>query len=223
MNGGRIYGVLTGDLVGSKTLERDRPPVLNVLKRAFKAALSFEQAPGEFTLFSRIFRGDSFQAVVSDAANTLRVALFLRARLLMVNLPVGQPDARIGVGIGTIESLNKARIEESDGEAFRYSGRALDGLRGYRRLSLLSPWARWNEQLEPLASSLDAIILRWTPEQAEAISYMLQGRKQREIARRLGVKQPAVQQRLLKAGHFAVSDCLSFFGSSVDQYKSGAL
>jgi predicted DNA-binding protein (UPF0251 family) len=141
----------------------------------------------------------------------------------MIRLPAGQPDARIGLGIGTIGSLNKSRVEESDGEAFRYSGRALDGLKGYRRLSLLSPWAGFDSQFGPQCSSLDAIILRWTPEQAEAMSFMLQGRTQQQIARRLGVKQPAVQQRLLKAGHFAVSDCLSYFEASVLQYKSGAL
>jgi predicted DNA-binding protein (UPF0251 family) len=218
-----MYGVLTGDLVRSKALERDRPRVLSVLKRAFKAATSIEQAPGEFALFSRIFRGDSFQVVISNPARTLKVALFLRARLLMIRLPAGRPDTRVGLGIGTIGSLNKSRIEESDGEAFRYSGRALDGLKGYRRLALVSAWTDLNRRFEPLLSSLDAIILHWTPEQAEAMSFMLQGWRQREIARRLGVKQPAVQQRLLKAGHFAVSDCLSYFEASVLQYKSEAL
>jgi predicted DNA-binding protein (UPF0251 family) len=196
---------------------------LSVLKKAFKAAASFREAPGQDNLFSRIFRGDSFQAVVPDPVHTLRVALFLRARLLMIKLPLGQPDARIGLGIGKIESLNKARVEESDGEAFRHSGRALDGLKGYRRLAIVSRWPRWDRLFEPLGSALDAIMLRWTPEQAEAMCFMLQGWTQQDIARRLGVRQPAVQQRLVKAGHFAVSDCLSFFESGVEEYKSGAL
>jgi hypothetical protein len=223
MSQAKILGVLTGDLVKSKAFEPHRDRVLTGLKGAFKAAESFTQKPGEFIRFSRIFRGDSFQAVISGLADTLKVALFLRARLLMIKIPQTQPDARIGLGIGTIESLNKAKIEESDGEAFRYSGKALDGLKKYRRLSLISAWTDWNKQFEPLGSSLDAIIQRWTPEQAEAVSFMLHGRTQQEIARILKIKQPAVQQRLLTAGHFAIMDALSFFESSIHQYKSGAL
>lgn len=218
-----VYGVLTGDLVRSKAFEAHRDRVLDKLKSVFEAAESFREKPGEFVRFSRIFRGDSFQAVISDPADTLKIALFVRARLLMIRIPETQPDARIGLGIGTIESLNKAKIEESDGEAFRCSGRALDGLTKYRRLSLVSPWSDWNRQFEPLGSLLDAIIQRWTPEQAEAMSYMLQGQTQQGIARNLKIKQPAVQQRLLTAGHFAIRDALSFFESWIHQYKPRVL
>ena len=223
MSQAKIYGVLTGDLVKSKAFEPHRDRVLGALKSAFEAAESFKQKPSEFIRFSRIFRGDSFQAVVSDPVDTLKIALFLRAELMMIKIPETQPDARIGLGIGTIESLNKAKIEESDGEAFRYSGKALDGLIKYRRLSLVSAWKDWNRQFEPMGSSLDAIIQRWTPEQAEAMSFMLQGRTQQEIARILRIKQPAVQQRLLTAGHFAIRDALLFFESRTYQYKSIAL
>jgi hypothetical protein len=183
----------------------------------------FKQKPGEFIRFSRIFRGDAFQAVVSNAADSLKIALFLRAELLRIKLPEIQPDARIGLGVGTIESLNKAKIEESDGEAFRYSGKALDGLKNYRRLAFLSAGKDWNRQFDPIGSLLDAIIQRWTPEQAEAMSYMLQGKTQQEIGRILRIKQPAVQQRLLTAGHFAIIDSLSFFEAQMAQYKLQAL
>lgn len=219
----KIYGVITGDLVKSSLLKTKRREVLSRLKKILKLAENLESNKNEFIIFSDIFRGDSFQAVISNPAYSLKVALFIRAELLKSQISKQKTEVRMGVGIGTIDSLNKSKIEESDGEAFRYSGKALDMIKKFRRFSILSLWREANKDLDLLASLLDAIIQRWTVIQAEAVSLWLQGETQESISEMLEKKQPAVQQRLQVAGHFALKEALEYFNSIISKYKNGAL
>ena len=111
------------------------------------------------------------------------------------------------------------KIDDSDGEAFYNSGRALDKTKIYRRLSILSPWREINENLNLLASLLDAIIQRWSPQQAEVISLWLKGKNQQSISKELNISQSAVSQRLKKAGHFAIKEAIKYFNSIIIKYK----
>jgi predicted XRE-type DNA-binding protein len=219
MNFKKIYSVITGDLVKSSSLRSNRREVLKRLKEIIKSAEKLETEKNEFIIFSDIFRGDSFQGVISKPAQSLKVALFIQAELNKKRIGKESPETRIAIGLGTIDSFNKNKIEESDGEAFHNSGQALDEIKSYRRLSILSPWEEVNENLNLLASLLDAIIQRWSPEQAEAISLWLQGKNQKSISEKLGISQPAVQQRLKIAGLFAIKDAIKYFNAIVDKYK----
>jgi DNA-directed RNA polymerase specialized sigma24 family protein len=59
-------------------------------------------------------------------------------------------------------------------------------------LIVKTPWKELNDELSTECALLDAVIERWTKEQAEAIMYQIMGLTQEEIARILKISQPAV-------------------------------
>jgi len=215
MNKEKIFAVLTGDLVKSALFQSQRDEVLSYLKKILKTVEEFEKESDEFIIFTEIFRGDSFQGVISNPHKSLRVALFIRAELLKKRIKKEQIDAKIAIGLGTIESLNREKIEESDGKAFQYSGRALDSQKKSRRLSILSYEKKLNNDFNLLTSLLDTIINSWSPEQAEAVALWIRGETQKSISKILGISQPAVHKRLKIAGVSALEDSISYFESVV--------
>ena len=63
---------------------------------------------------------------------------------------------------------------EGDGEAFRNSGPELDKMKKREQnLVIRTPWSEINEELGIECALLDALIQRWTKEQAEAILYQI--------------------------------------------------
>jgi hypothetical protein len=212
-----IRAVITGDLVQSKLFSTERQELLQTLTSILKESSVWDDPTRDSVVFSKIFRGDSFQGLVVNPENALKPMIYIKARLLQVRINEQQVDVRLGLGIGPAENLNVQDIEASDGEAFRLSGKALDGLKAsqqkYRRFSFLAADENLNPGLELLAAALDAITQSWSAEQAEAVSHWLRNRTQAEISRILNVQQPAVQQRLRLAGHFALEAGMMYFKS----------
>jgi class 3 adenylate cyclase len=202
----RIYAVLTGDIVGSsRTLEMRRKYLLDAMKSSFEIVTRL--SPSAIAASFEIYRGDSFQGVLSRPETALRTAIALRAalrRFLKGALHRHTQDARIAIGIGTVDYLAAQKASEGDGDAYRRSGPLLDAMKGNRRLRISTPWPRIDEELGVSCSLLDALIERWSSEQAEAMLGLLQGRTQEAIAQDLGISQPAVVQRLKAAGGWAV-------------------
>ncbi len=208
------YAVITGDLVKSSTFKEKRKDALRTLDEIFNTLKS--KLPKDIdTFISDIFRGDSFQIVVSDAEYALSIAIFIRAQLIRRSTAGIAINTRISIGIGSIEYLNQEKIMESDDEAFRLSERSLDEIPNYRRLIITSSSEEQNQTLEVLSAFIDAITSRWTSEQAEAISHWIFGKTQTALAKRIGVTQSAVQQRLQLAGHFAIEACVKYFDSII--------
>jgi len=157
-------------------MERVRGHVLDALteSKGWKAGLV--RGKPEF------FRGDAWQTLISDPREALRVALFVRASLLARD----RTDTRISIGIGPVEQISKKRISLSTGEAFVLSGRALDEMTSYSRLTValpdkVGPLKSWMPVLGELC---DALIRGWTSRQAEMVRVALRllGSSHEEIA-----------------------------------------
>jgi predicted DNA-binding protein YlxM (UPF0122 family) len=214
-----MYAVLTGDLIGSSRFE-ERENVISNLKYSFKMI-----SPESITLPFAIFRGDSFQGVLSRPDEALQAALIIRASLLSsFRGKRARLDARIAIGIGTIDYLPGDQVGEGDGEAYRNSGLELDKMKKREQnIIIKTPWAEINEELRIECSLLDALIQRWTKEQAEVIIYHIKkGVTQEEIAKILNISQPAVFQRLKTGGYWAVQAFLEHFEVIIHD-KAGAL
>ncbi len=156
-----------------------------------------------------IHRGDSFQGVLSKPEAALRAAIVIRASLrhgFQTKQRRYALDARIAVGVGSIAFLPAGRGPEGDGEAFRRSGQTLDGMKGDQRLIIRTPWQEADAELDIACALLDALITRWSAEQAQAILGLLRGLTQERAARELGISQPAVRQRLKSAGGWAIEE-----------------
>lgn len=212
MSAGKIYAVLTGDLIGySRFKPKDREKVLSILKGTFR-----KLPPGMIASKFHIFRGDSFQGVLSMPDEALLAALIIRSCLISgFSGKSHRIDTRIAIGLGTIDRLGK-RAGEGDGEAFRNSGKGLDSMKkGDHNITALTPWKELNDELRAECALLDALIMRWSREQAEAVMYHIMGQTQEEIARSLNISQPAVFQRLRTSGMRAVQEFLQRYRETV--------
>ena len=165
-----LFAVITGDLVNSSKLSTEcRSELRGVLKEAFVEIQSIASGRA-----FEIYRGDSFQGVLSDPTEALRAVLILRS-MLRSRQPSGSEtawDARMAVGTGTIEHL-PANVTEGDGEAYRRSGPALDEMKGSEKLRIITPWDTFNSELEASDALLDAVIAKWSVGQAEVVLELL--------------------------------------------------
>lgn len=211
METGKVYAVLTGDLIGSSRFRiQQRREVISNLKESFQ-----EISPDIIASPFVVFRGDSFQGVLARPEEALKATLIIRASLLSkFKGKRTRLDARIAIGIGTIDYLPRDQVGEGDGEAFRNSGPELDKMKkGEQNIIIRTPWAEINEELRAECALLDALIQRWTKEQTEAAHEDLQRSKQTQkgIAKILKISQSALSQRLKTGGYWAVEVFLERF------------
>jgi hypothetical protein len=211
MNHDQIYAVITGDIVGSTKLSvESRDFSLSSIESIFKYVRSTH---GDINAHHVIYRGDSFQAVISIPGIALEVSVMIRSTLRAFK---NQLDARIAVGLGTIDYRHGKTISEWDGEAFRRSGPVLDEMKGDRRLQISTPWKDVDAELRIELALLDLIIRKWSRPQSEAIRLQLQGYTQERMAKELGISQPAIQQRLSSAGAPSLTDMIQRYQTLIE-------
>jgi len=202
MNKEKIYAVLTGDVSGSSRLEGEqRQKLLTVLKHSFSLV---DEILGDQTMAFpfEIFRGDSFQGVLNEPSQALRAAIIIRAniRKSFVTTLKNAFDARIAIGIGKISLLPDKRGGEGDGEAYRNSGPALDEMgKPPRFLMIRTPRTEMNSELQVELALLDAIIMKWSVQQAEVALEYFKGKNQEQMARFFNISQPAIRKRLFNS------------------------
>lgn len=218
-----LYAVVTGDIVGSSRLTASqRSRLLSALKSSFKTIEDL--LPDGMRAPFEIHRGDSFQGVLSKPEAALRVAIVIRA-CLRHGFEATQRryalDARIAVGIGPIDFLPAGRGAEGDGEAFRRSGQTLDAMKGDRRLIIRTPWQEVDAELDIECSLLDALVTRWSAEQAQAILGRIRGLTQERAAGEFGISQPAVRQRLKSAGGWAIEELCRRYEELIAEKSAG--
>jgi hypothetical protein len=168
MKSAATFSVLTGDIIKSSRLSADElETVHQTLRDAVEALKSWKRGLVKGRL--SLFRGDSWQLLLSDPAFALRVAVYLRACLIAGGLA----DTRVAVGVGSVENLNTRDVTRSTGEAFSLSGSALDAMKDPARLALAvadAP-ARPAGLIAVIGQLVDALISEWTQRQAEIVSH----------------------------------------------------
>jgi hypothetical protein len=214
MMDGATVAVITGDVVGSARFGGGARTQLHEGLRATASDLA--TAFGEVVPYPvAFFRGDSWQLLVSNPSVAVRVGLYFRsaARALFEATTF---DVRMAIGVGTVSFLPERDVSAGDGEAFRRSGEALDGLAGDRRLVLVaSPAMRPVETgaIDAIVGLIDSIASGWTARQARAVTGALLDWTQAEIAGRRfdpPITQQGVAQHLDRAAWDAVERALRF-------------
>ena len=176
---GRYYGVVTGDIVNSSKLPTGERQRLYDEMRAGSAELR-QYFGDSIPMDVDIFRGDSWQFFLTRPADALRAALLYRAFIKSRMLPA-KLDSRLVIAIGTIDFIAD-RVSESDGEAFRLSGKTLESLTGQVCMRLVAPHLHNADELDAIVQLLDVIARNWTPKQALAVSGALRGWTQQKIS-----------------------------------------
>lgn len=227
-------GIITGDLVGSREIKAEtREKLYKELKTLFQNL----EGNGLIKRYE-VYRGDSFQCIMTDKKVSLRVALMIRAFIkgwetgseqegderegnngTKGQLPERQ-DVRLAIGIGKLDFFNDTSLAHSDGEAFWFSGNGLDSLKkAPYRLLVKTNREEFNQSLEPAILLLDAVLQKWTTNQAQTVGYKLAGFKEEEIAQAFKITQPAVNQRIKAAQWFAIEKLLTYFEMNLKDWK----
>ena len=187
--------VITGDLIDST---KYKPQELNFILNTMNEEFKLIQKTFSGTEF-KIFRGDSFQGIVLDSTIALNLVMAIKTSINKIPIKnkniSGLPDFRIAIGVGAV-NLKRDSILESNGEAFQFSGRALDSMKGdYPRLLIKTSDEELNDEFNVHFALLDSITSKWSTASAEVVHFLLKKNKEIEIAKILRINQSAVNHR----------------------------
>ena len=198
--------VLTGELVNSR--RADSATVAGTFDALEKATSDFGKTLHLDLRFTR-FRGDGWQAVLTEPTRILEGTIFLLARLMTTPNSL---KTRIGIGVGTATSLGKANLSDADGAAFFTSGTLLDTMSPKRKLALAGETI--DASHAAIIDLTEFITNSWTPTQAEAVAHLMGNypRTHEKIAAELGITRQAVQSRLAGAG-------LAYFETAIGAFR----
>lgn len=212
---GAPRAVLTGDLVYSTRVPSSfHGRILRRLRRIFADARQLASPLSPF----QIHRGDAFQVVLPDGRRALPTCLFLRCSCIAQL----QLDVRISVGIDVIDRGGVRSPGEGSGPAFIRSGRALNRMPAHRRL-LIDTWDdQLNQEMDAFCALIDALVGTWTEKECEAVALRLKGMKQAQIASKLKISQPAVNQRLSLANWWAIDRSLDRWQAALKSIRPRA-
>lgn len=188
--------VLTGDLVGSsKASPEDIERAMQCIANCFQP----------HNLFTR-FRGDGWQAYISDGGKGLWAMLRVSAKLRAV----GGLDSRISLGLG--DATVGGDLASAFGEAFIASGHALSGMPKKARFAIGGQ--KVTPILRALIDMIDDRMRTWSREQTEAAALAMDSvpmPTQQDIADRLGITRQAVASRISSAGFTSIDSALRAF------------
>jgi hypothetical protein len=206
----KLYGVVSGDIVGSSKLDRQaREELYESMQRA--SSLLSDWLGGAMPLPVDIFGGDSWQVLLTSPEQSLAAALFYRAALRCDSPGV---DTRTAVAIGTVDFVPGQTVSAGDGAAFRLSGRLLHEGLGKRRLAFAAEDAPSAGQWDLVFELLDALITaNWTEKRARSVAGALRGWTQQAIGQlwEPAIDQATVNRHLKGAGWPAISRAVREF------------
>lgn len=209
----KYWGVITGDFIGFSDLDvsiRRRMPQLvadagNALCDALGPVMPWDVD---------IYRGDEWQALISDPVLVLRAALFFRAYIIMS--VDGDVDMRMAIGIGPIDYVPAGNVAAGDGPAYRVSGKLLEAMTQPRHGRIRCAFAHTPQSTfaipdahlpdEDLVDTLVRLVAAlggdWRNRQARAVVGAIRGWTQEQIARSWPghISRQGVGRHLRKAG-----------------------
>ncbi|GAA0872367.1 hypothetical protein GCM10009117_15140 [Gangjinia marincola] len=215
-----MNAVITADFIASSALDaQELDLLLDVLSKEFKALQDDHKVNIQF----KISRGDSFQGVVGDPGIALKVLLQLKtaiAKITFDDKSEGKtPDFRAAIGIGDI-NLTRDSVLESNGEAFQYSGRTLDQMKGDQRTALTTGSDAINQEFLVSLTLMDSVMSKWSAASFEVAYYVLKNWKEVDIAKELSISQSAVNTRKKVANWDAIKLLMDRFNTVITSYTS---
>lgn len=217
-----VQATISADIVSSTSLSVEELALLQSEIRRFLESLS-EKSQGKN--WGRLFKGDSVEIFMYDPHEALRVALLLKT--LVKKTFSWKKDAnakrelfrkygvRLAIGIGEMRTADQKQ-DILDGEAIYYSGRLLEKATKEKAIikrSMLfeSSDSLMTEELNMMLGMLDVMLRNATSRQNEILYYKLLGKKEKEIASLLNIRQHSVNQQSNAVGWNAIESAVKYF------------
>jgi len=189
--------VISADIINSSKYEENS--LVSTIQSLEEAEVNYLSIPKVTMLASR---GDSFQMMMQDWENAFLKAIFLKAFFRRQTIKIKEReqqkslDVRLSLSIGYTETIPKY-IGTSLAEPFVLSGSALDQMKkNDQNIIITTGNELFDTELSLECAFLQYVLDGWTTAQAEVIYYLVQGKKQTEIAQLLGLTQPSVSNRI---------------------------
>ncbi len=218
-----MKAVITGDVIHStKMSQEDKKILIESIDTTLKTWSK------DYRLEYEIYRGDSFQCLLHEKSDALRVALLIKTYIKSLNpsesgeikknsgsnipmvFPIWKFDVRMAIGIGTIDTPASS-LGKSNGRAFILSGHTLDELKNRKQTFGIATQDSHHNEFQTEMTLLDFILSRITAMQSEVICRKLLGYTETEIADALKINQSAVNQRSNSAGWNAINTFVQRF------------
>lgn len=203
-----MLAVITGDVINSK---KNAPRIwLPPLKKELDRI-------GRTPKIWQIYRGDSFQVVISKAEEALLVAMKLKASLKAVK----GINVRMAIGIGK-RTYNAEKVTESNGSAFVNSGEKFETLKQEKQnLAVKSDSAEFDNEMNLYLKLALIAMNNWTVNTAEIVSVAMENpdKSQRQLGQMVGIKQSAISTRLRRAYYEEIMEVNEMYKSKVNLLK----
>ena len=180
--------VLIGDIIASKEIT-DRlnfqKKFTEVLVKPNKAYYNSMISPLTLTI------GDEFQTVLWEATNLFNI-------INLIERDIPEISLRYGIGLGNIDTeINSQSAIGMDGPAFHFARTAVEAARKERkRFHFYCEDQLLQERINVMLGWIDITLKKWTQQRKEIFYQYLENKTQREIAKNLGITQPAVSQNI---------------------------
>lgn len=206
--------ILTCDLINSSKLKKKELQSVQQLLQEEFAHLQKRFKKKE--VYFEMYRGDGFQGIVLDPTNALIIALWLKSSLKkfafkeekISKVSKSLVDFRMAIGVGEIDGIPTS-LKDASGEAFVFSGRTLDAMKGKnQKTSLKTGNENVDNEFEVHFKFFDLLTEKWSLAAAEVVYFLLQDLTETEIAQKIGISQSAVNSRKKASGWEAISKLL---------------
>jgi hypothetical protein len=195
-----LKAVITGDLIKSRKIAAQD---FDVIRYRLEQVLTYlsDKYDAEYD----VYRGDSFQIIFPSMNDSITSALLIRLALKSVKTSGQKFDARISIGLGTVET-QRTKLRSSTGEAFNLSGIGLDKLKG-QNIGVFTNSTEFQSRIGLLIKFVDAKIDNLTQVQIQALyEYLIdENNNHNEIAKRLN-KSRVNTTKLLNMASYQLFD-----------------
>jgi hypothetical protein len=195
-----MVAVITGDLINSS--ERSPRLWLKILKRELNA---IGKSPSSW----QVYRGDSFQLLVPDPSDALRIAIKIKVAIKTIDLL----DVRMAIGLGE-KDYNATKITEANGPAFIHSGEQFELLKKEKvSLALKSGWELFDQEMNLYLKLVLDIMDSWTVNTAEIVKLSMEHpeKSQKELGEMIGIRQNTVSERLTRAYYKDIMEVIDIY------------
>ncbi len=201
-----MTSIITGDVINSQKFSP------HIWLQKLKLELD---SVGKNPLTWEIYRGDSFQAEVTDPSRALLTAIKIKAAIKSIK----EMDVRLAIGVGD-KTYEASKITESNGSAFVYSGETFESLvKSKQNLAITTPSIKLNQEMNLLFRFALIVMDNWTANSAKVVYLALTnpGYSQEELGKALNIKQNTVSATLKRACFAEISDMLVWYQNKIKE------
>lgn len=183
-----MIAVLTGDIINSRKA-KSHEEWHDVLQHAL-TSVSIKNR-------WEIFRGDSFQAELSQPEKALKAAIYTKACIKTIK----GLDVRIAIGIGSKDYVS-TKVSESYGDAYLFSGDKFEDLKKDKQnLSIKTGDEIFDENFNLFFKLALIIMDDWTQNSAILIKTLFENENlsQKELGNLLNISQSSISERYNRA------------------------